>query len=87
MNNTTYSTTAIIALVVSLVALIIAWVAYNRTGVDLEAVMQREMDEAMIELNANFEEWERTARQETAENLREAAGDVENDTEPNNVGE
>lgn len=70
-----------VAIVVALVALIMAWMAYNRTGVDFEEVIQREVSESMVEINANIQELQDAARESAADQLRESAEDV--DTEDN----
>jgi len=41
------SVVAWIALIVGIIALIIAWMAYNRAGVDLEQQIQTQVEESM----------------------------------------
>lgn len=40
-----------VALVLALVALVLAWVAFNRTGQDVEALVEQEVQEAIEEIN------------------------------------
>lgn len=75
----TSKTLSIIAFIVSILALILAWVAFNRTGVDFEEVIQREMNDAMIEINADLEELQESARENAAQQLRESAEEVEDE--------
>lgn len=86
MNNTA-NATAIIALIVSVIALVLGWVAFNRSGADIEEIVQREVEEATVEFNANLEDLEASFRQNTADELQEAADDVEEDQAPNDAGE
>lgn len=76
----TAKTLSVIALIVAFVALIMAWMAYNRTGVDFEEVIQREVSESMVEINADLQELEEAARENAAEQLRESAEEVDEDT-------
>ena len=41
------------ALIISIIALILAWAAYNRAGADLEQQIQREVEEAVAEIQVN----------------------------------
>ena len=68
-----------IALIIALIAVILAWVAFNRTGVDIEAIIQEEAEQRAAELRIYFEELERDLRDSTANQLQEAADDVETD--------
>lgn len=76
----TSKTLSVIAVIVATAALIMAWVAYNRTGVDFEEVIQREMNDAMVEINADLEQLQRSARENAAEQLRESAENVDTAT-------
>lgn len=86
MNNTA-NPIAIVALIVSLVALVLGWVAFNRSGTDIEDVVQRQVEEATVEFNANLEDLEERFRQNAAEEMRQAAEDVEEDQAPEETGE
>ncbi len=86
MNNTAQPI-AIIALLISLVALVLGWVAFNRSGTDIEEIVERQVEEATVEFNADLQDLEAAFRQNSAEELREAADDVENDEAPSEAGE
>ncbi len=43
-----------LALILSIVALVIAWLAYNRTGEDLETKIQRQIDQSMNNTESNI---------------------------------
>lgn len=75
----TSKTLSILAIIVAIVALAMAWMAYNRTGTDFEEVIQREVNDAMIEINADLQELEESARENAAQQLRESADEVEED--------
>lgn len=68
-----------IALTVSIVALILGWVAFNRSGTDVEVVIQERVDEATVELRLEYEQLEAEFRSFTANQLRERAEDVNSD--------
>lgn len=77
-----------IALIVAILALIVGWIAYNRTGVDLETQIQREVNQAAGEANQELNEAEREVRDETSDTLEsqsrtleEGAADVRTDEE------
>lgn len=76
-----------VALVVALIALVLAWVAFNRTGADVEEIIERESDQIMTELQAEFDALEQEFRAETSQELREAAEDTATDEDPNSIGE
>ncbi len=75
----TSKTLSVLAIIVAAIALILAWVAYNRTGVDFEEVIQREVNDAMVEINADLQQLEESARENAAQQLRESAEDVDTD--------
>lgn len=75
------------ALIIALIALALAWVAFNRTGTDIEAIVEQRVDDATVEMREDYSELEARFRANTAESLNEAAEDVDNDQQPNNVGE
>ncbi len=75
----TSKTLSLLAIIVAAIALILAWVAYNRTGVDFEEVIQREVNDAMVEINADLQQLEESARENAAQQLRESAEDVDTD--------
>lgn len=51
MNNSALTLVAWAALIVSIIALILAWAAFNRTGEDLEEQIQREVQDALQTTN------------------------------------
>lgn len=81
MDTTTHSSSrgmiSWIALALAVLALILAWTAYNRAGVDLEAQVEREVDQALVELGAELEEAEREVRDETADTLESGSEALE----------
>lgn len=58
-------------------ALLLAWMAYNRTGADLEEIIQRKVDKSMVEINANLQQLEDAARENAAQQLRQSAEEVD----------
>lgn len=58
---------SIVALIVALVALVLGWMAYNRTGEDVEAMVEREIDEARVEFEASLDDLEATLRQSASD--------------------
>ena len=75
----TSNTLSVVAFIISFVALTLSWMTYNRTGVDFEEVIQREVSESMVEINANIQELQDAARESAADQLRESADDVDTD--------
>lgn len=49
------SAVAVIALILSIVAIILAWAAYNRSGADLEDQIQQRVDIAVEETVEGFD--------------------------------
>jgi cytoskeletal protein RodZ len=45
-----------IALIIAIIALILAWVAYNRTGVDLEQQIQDQVEESINDAQNNIDQ-------------------------------
>jgi len=78
MDNTT-AFVAWVALITSIVALLLGWMAFNRSGVDVEALVQREVTEATAEIDQRYEALEERVRSSTSDTLRDAARDVETD--------
>jgi len=66
-------------LVIAIIALILAWVAYNRTGVNIEEQVQAEINEAFAELNIELDTLERQIREGTADTLQDGADEVRTD--------
>lgn len=67
------------ALILAIIAIILGWVAFNRSGQDLEALMSAEIEEATAEIRLDYERLEDQVRSRTAESLDEAAEDVRTD--------
>ena len=72
---------SVIAIVVSIAALIIGWTAFNRTGEDLSDVIRMEVETAVDDAAESIENATEAARDESAEALRDTADDVDPDTE------
>lgn len=85
MENTKGIATA--ALVISLVALVLGWTAFNRSGANLEEIIAREAEKAKQNVEETYQEGENAVRDETSEALRKAANDAAVDKDPNSVGE
>jgi DNA anti-recombination protein RmuC len=69
-----------IGLVIAIIALVIAWTAYNRSGADLEAEVQRNIDQAVTEMNlrlARFEAAAELATLEARQDLRQNYAQLE----------
>ena len=47
--------TSVIALIVALIALVLGWMAFSRTGADMEAVVRQQVEEATADINANID--------------------------------
>lgn len=75
------------ALVISLIALALAWMAFNRTGTDIEAVVEQQINQATEELQAEYRQLEAEFRANTSDELDEAARDLETDEQPTTTGE
>jgi len=87
MNENKTSGTAITALILAILAIIFAWVAFNRSGADLEDIIEREVKEATQEAREELRETENEVRTGAAAGLNNAAVDVSADRDPNNAGE
>lgn len=81
------SAIAWLALIVSIISLILAWTAFNRSGTDLEQIIEEEVGQARMEIEAEYQQTEDEVRQEASESLMEASVDVSTDEDPNTVGE
>lgn len=85
------SSTAIFALIIAIIALIIGWIAYNRTGEDLSEVIEREVREEFSDIREEYEEFEDDPQLEAQEAQAESnesdevsyEGTVELDAETN----
>lgn len=80
------SVVAWIALILAVIAIILAWVAFNRTGADIEAIVQEQVEQAAAELRVDFETLEQDVRSSTADQLQDAAQEVETDDDDTNNG-
>lgn len=69
------------ALVIAILALIIGWIAFNRSGADLEQIIEQEVEEATVEIRTDLQQAEQKLRNETSEGLQNAADDVRSDEE------
>lgn len=56
-----------LALIVAIIALILGWVAFNRSGQDLEALVEQEVQEAMNEFEMEVEDAGDAIEEETDE--------------------
>lgn len=93
MNSTT-TTVAWIALLVALIALVLSWTAFNRSGVDVEQLVQEQVSEATAKMDAQYQQFEARVRADTAAGLRnsadtldKAAADAATDSAPSTPGE
>lgn len=68
-----------IALLLSVVALILGWVALNRSGTDFNEVIQERVEQATTELRLDYEQLEAEFRSLTADELQDAAQDIRTD--------
>lgn len=87
MGNATSNAVAWLALIIALVALALGWMAFNRTGVNVEEMVQQQVREATVELQNDYQQLEARVRQNTAEGLRDAAQDVQTDQATGTIGE
>lgn len=83
----TSSTMSWIALIIAAIALWFSWIAFNRTGSDLEQIIRDQVNAATADIERNYSEMEATIRANTVETLQEASQDVATDTAPGVVGE
>jgi len=84
--NSNAAAVAWIALIAAILALILAWVAYNRTGVDLEEQIQMEVEEAVDEVNleeavSDIQQGASDALEATEQAAQEVADEVDNSPE------
>lgn len=90
MRETGNSIVAWIALIVAIIALSLAWVAYNRTGEDLENRIQQQVQEAAQNTQDAAQEGAQNVQegaQEGAQNIDEGPDGVdEDDTETQTQG-
>lgn len=75
------------ALILSIIALILSIAAFNRTGVNVDELVQQEVEEAAQEIEQEYQQAEVQIRSNTSDALRNAAQDVETDEEPNSARE
>lgn len=84
------SIVAWIALIVAIIALSLSWIAFNRTGADLEQRVQQQVQESANSVENAAEEGANSVEegvQEGAQNLDEGPDGVdEDDTETTNGG-
>lgn len=76
-----------LALVVAVLALVLGWSAFNRSGVDVEDVVERQVRESAAEMEQKYQDLEVRVRGNTSAGLRNAATDVATDTDPTTPGE
>lgn len=63
------SAAAWLGLIIAIVALVLAWLAYNRTGEDLEAKIQREINQAVNQGREAVNETREEVNQETPDTV------------------
>lgn len=68
-----------VALIIALIAVVLSWVAFNRGGADIETIIREQAEQAAAELRVDFETLEQDLRQSTANQLEDAANEVETD--------
>jgi len=82
------SMVAWVALIISILALILAWTAFNRAGADLEAIIaaeveeaaqeiEQEYDEAIMEVRNEMQQAENEVRDTTADGLEATADELD----------
>lgn len=83
------STTAVIALIISIIALVLAWTAFNRSGEDLGVLIEEKVEQSAREIRKEYNELEVNARNgaleaqdEAAEGLYEASVKIDVDGNP-----
>lgn len=74
-NNNNTSIVAWIALALSIMAIILAWTAFNRAGQDLEQIVAEQVEEATKELRIEYQQAEDAVLEGTADTL-EVGSDV-----------
>lgn len=86
--KTSPSGIAWLALIISIIALVLAWNAFNRAGKDLEVMVQEEVNTAVMKAQQQAREAEDEARDAAADTLnatasatKDAAKDVRTDDE------
>ena len=57
------------ALIIGIIALVLAWSAFNRAGQDIEEIVEQEIEQMSEELRDEFQKMEDAARQETSDAL------------------
>lgn len=71
------ATLAVIALIVSVIALGLSWIAYNRTGEDLEQKIQEQVNQTVTPLEQGIQE----GAQDLEQGVNEGAQEVEENTD------
>lgn len=74
--NTTANIVSWVALIAAIIALILAWVAYNREGADVGTSVRQEVEEQTTDLEENFSQLEADLRNQ----LEELRADMGTDT-------
>ncbi len=75
------------ALILSLLAIVFSWTAFNRSGQDVEDIVAREVEESTQEMEEKYQALEARVRGNVAEDLEDASADVSTDSDPSSVGE
>lgn len=70
--SATGATLAVIALIIASLALVLAWVAYNRTGSDLEDRIQRQVNQSTQQLEESTQQGLQGAEEAIEQGAQEA---------------
>lgn len=70
------STVAWTALIISVLALVLAWTAFNRAGQDLEAIVAEQVEEAAMEMEEAAKEAARAADEAADEAIDAVSGEA-----------
>lgn len=81
MNTQKGNTVAWFALVIAVIALIIGWMAFNRTGTDLEERIEMAVEEAIVNVSDDLERVEDQAEEQAAETAQEAADELQQEAQ------
>ncbi|HCC04748.1 TPA: hypothetical protein DEP58_00400 [Patescibacteria group bacterium] len=55
------------AIVVAVLAMVFSWVAFNRSGVDVDQIVEQEFENALVDFETRYERLENEVRERTME--------------------
>jgi len=74
------------AIVVAVLAMVFSWVAFNRSGVDVDQIVEQEFEEALVDFETRYERLENEVQERTLKDENETLNVAPATDEPANVG-